>query len=141
MTSVATMTTDRIPPGWSTGSVASFTWLGMNRQAMYSATTASGRVMKKTELQSKPVSRAPARSGPRTEIPPPSADHRAIVLVRPGPAQRAVIRASVVGNAIPAARPPSRRAANSTPMDGANPARSDAGIARPVPAISIILRP
>ena len=50
---------------------------------------------------------------------PPIADHRAIERVRAGPDHKAVIRASVVGNAIPADRPPSTRATNSTTSLGA----------------------
>ncbi len=49
-TSAATSTTDRIPPRLSTGSVVSLTWLGTKRRAMSSATTASGSVIRKTEL-------------------------------------------------------------------------------------------
>ena len=65
---------------------------------MYSATTASGSVMRNTELQSKPVSSAPASSGPSAAIAPPRPDHSAIERVRPGPGTHsAVISASVVG--------------------------------------------
>ncbi len=84
-TSAATITTERMPPRLSTGSVVSLTWEGTKRSAMNSATTASGSVIRKTEPQSKLVSRAPATSGPSDEIAPPSADQRAIDLVRAGP--------------------------------------------------------
>ena len=63
-----------------------------------------------TEPHQKCSSSAPAISGPSAAIAPPSADQSAIERVRPGPDQSAVISASVVGNAIPAERPPSRRA-------------------------------
>ncbi len=62
--------------------------------------------MKNTEPQSNCVSRAPASSGPAAEIAPPRPDHKAIERVRAGPDHRAVISASVVGKAMPAARPP-----------------------------------
>ncbi len=68
-------------------------------------------------------------------------DHNAIERVRAGPDHSAVISASVVGNAIPADRPPTTRAANSTPMLGASAASSDAGIDSPIPSSSISLRP
>jgi hypothetical protein len=68
-------------------------------------------------------------------------DHSAIDLVRAGPDHSAVMRASVVGNAMPAARPPSTLATNSTTSVGAQAARRLAGIASMVPTTSIILRP
>ena len=84
---------------------------------------------------------APATSGPSAAIAPPSADQSAIDFVRPGPDHSAVIRASVVGYAIPAASPPPTRATKSTSSDGAKAASSDMGIASAVPRMSIILRP
>ena len=87
------------------------------------------------------MSNAPDKSGPSAEIAPPSADHNAIDFVRSGPDHNAVIRASVVGYAIPAATPPNTRAANSTSIDGAKAASRHAGIANPVPSNSIRLRP
>ena len=75
-----------MPPRLSTGSVVSLTWAGTNRQAMNSATTASGSVTRKTEPHAKRSSRKPATSGPSAAIAPPSADHSAIERVRPGPA-------------------------------------------------------
>ena len=89
-TSAATSTTDRIPPKSSTGSVASFTWLGTRRLAITTATTASGSVIRKTEPHQNRSSRKPAASGPRAEIAPPMPDHSAIDLVRAGPDHRAV---------------------------------------------------
>ena len=86
-------------------------------------------VARKTEPQSKCSSSAPDISGPSAEIAPPMPDHSAIARVRPGPDHSAVISASVVGKARPAATPPSSRAANSTPSDGAKPASRQAGIA------------
>jgi hypothetical protein len=97
--------------------------------------------MTKTEPQSKWSSSAPESSGPRAEIAPPSPDQSAIAFVRGGPDQRAVISASVVGNAMPAASPPSRRATKSTSTEGAKAASSAAGIANEVPRTSISLRP
>jgi hypothetical protein len=108
---------------------------------MYSATTASGSVTRKTEPQSNSVSSAPDRSGPSAEMAPPRADHSAIDFVRAGPDHSAVMRASVVGKAMPAASPPTRRARNSTSIDGARVATRDAGIASAVPRMSISLRP
>jgi hypothetical protein len=48
-TTAATRITERTPPRLSTGSVPSFTWAGTSLAAMNSATTASGRVIRKTE--------------------------------------------------------------------------------------------
>ena len=86
-----------MPPRLSTFSVVSLTWAGTNRMAMTSATTASGRVTRKTEPHSKCSSRNPDTSGPSAAIAPPSADHSAIDRVRAGPDHSAAIRASVVG--------------------------------------------
>ena len=91
-----------MPPRLSTGSVASFTWLGTNFSAMTSATTASGSVTRNTEPHQKCSSSAPAISGPSAEMPPPIADHSAIDLVRDCPDHSAVMSASVVGYAMPA---------------------------------------
>ncbi len=68
-------------------------------------------------------------------------DHSAIAFVRPGPDHSAVISASVVGKAIPAARPPKIRAPTSTPTLEAVAARIAAGIESAVPSTSISLRP
>ena len=68
-------------------------------------------------------------------------DQRAIDFVRPGPAQRAVIKASVVGNAMPAESPPSTRAPKRTSSEGAQAASRQAGIERAMPRMSISLRP
>ena len=108
---------------------------------MYRATTASGNVMKKTEPQSNWVSSAPAIRGPSAEIPPPRPDHSAMDFVRSGPDHSAVISASVVGYAMPAAIPPRSRARKRTSMDGARAASRETGIASPVPRRSISLRP
>ena len=78
---------------------------------------------------------------PKRDMLPPSPDHSAIERVRAGPDHSAVISASVVGKAMPAARPPIRRAKNSTVIEGASAASSAAGIASAVPSISISLRP
>ena len=86
---------------------------------MTSATTASGRVIRKTDPHSNSSSSAPATSGPSDAMAPPRADHSAIDFVRPGPDQSAVISASVVGYAIPAASPPPTRATKSTSSEGA----------------------
>ena len=127
-TSAATSTTDRMPPRLSTGSVASLTWAGPRSIAITSATTASGRVIRKTEPHQKCSSSKPDSSGPSAEIAPPSADHRAIDFVRAGPDHSAVISASVVGYAMPAASPPSTRATTSTVSEGAHAASRQAGI-------------
>ena len=74
-------------------------------------------------------------------IAPPIADHSAIDRVRCGPDQSAVMRASVVGYAMPAAMPPTMRAMMSTVTVGANAARRAAGSDRTTPMTSIILRP
>ena len=108
---------------------------------MKRATTASGRVTKNTEPQSKPVSSAPESSGPSAAIAPPRADHRAIDFVRAGPDHNAVIRANVVGKAMPAATPPTSRAQNRTSIDGAKAATTHIGMDSPVPSSSISFRP
>ncbi len=68
-------------------------------------------------------------------------DHSAIDVVRRGPDHSAVIRARVVGNAMPADNPPPSRATNSTESLGAYAASSANGIASAVPRTSISLRP
>jgi hypothetical protein len=72
---------------------------------------------------------------------PPRPDQSAIAFVRPAPTQSAVISESVVGNAIPAASPPSTRAPKSTSTEGAKAASSEAGIASDVPTTSSSFRP
>ena len=96
---------------------------------------------RKTEPHQKCDIRIPAHSGPTAAIAPPTPDHRAMARVLGAPAQSAVISASVVGYAMPAASPPNTRAAKSTVSLGANAASSDAGMARPVPSTSMSLRP
>ena len=96
-TTLATSTIDRMPPRLSTGSVVSFTWAGTSTTASTKATTANGSVIRKTDPHQKCSSSAPAVSGPSAEMAPPRADHRAIDLVRAGPAHSAVMRARVVG--------------------------------------------
>ena len=54
-------------------------------------------MIRNTEPHQNSSSSAPESSGPSEEIAPPMPDHSAIDLVRPGPDQSAVIRASVVG--------------------------------------------
>ena len=80
-------------------------------------------------------------SGPSRATPPPSADQSAIDFVRACPDQSAAIRASVVGYAMPAESPPTRRATKSTVSDGAKPARSEAGMDRHIPSTIMSLRP
>jgi hypothetical protein len=140
-TSAATIRIESIPPRLSTGSVVSFTWAGISRTAAWRATSASGSVIRKHEPQSNCSKSAPETIGPSADSAPPIADQSAIAFVRSGPDQSAVISASVVGNAIPAARPPSTRAPNSTSTDGASPAISDAGIVTAMPSTTISLRP
>ena len=79
--------------------------------------------------------------GPSEAIAPPSADHRAIDFVRPGPDHNAAINANVVGYAIPADSPPITRAMNSTTSLGANAASRHAGTDSAIPSSSISLRP
>jgi hypothetical protein len=109
--------------------------------AISSAIAARGRVTRNTEPHSKRSSRKPETSGPRLAMAPPSADQSAIDLVRAGPAQRAVMRARVVGYAMPADRPPRSRAAMRTSMVGANAASRHAGIDSATPRMSMSLRP
>ena len=71
MTSAPIITADRTPPRLSTGSVDSLNWAGTCRQAMYSATSASGIVTRNTDPQAKCSSRKPESSGPRAAMPPP----------------------------------------------------------------------
>ncbi len=120
---------------------ASCTWAGTRRIASRSATTASGSVRRKTEPHQLFSRSNPDRSGPSEEIAPPIPDQSAIDFVRAGPRQSAVMSASVVGNAMPAARPPPTRARNRTSSFGAHAARRLNGIASVVPTTSIILRP
>jgi hypothetical protein len=71
----------------------------------------------------------------------PMPDHSAMDWVRPGPDQRAVISASVVGKAMPAESPPPTRATNSTCSFGDHAASRLKGMASPVPRRSISFRP
>src|SRR5580765_5348910 len=106
------------------------------------ATSASGKVKRNTDPHQKCSSRMPAQRGPSAAIAPPTPDQRAIAFVRPGPGvQSAVISASVVGYAIPAASPPPTRAMNNTVSDGAYAASNDIGIANDVPRMSNSFRP
>ncbi len=98
-------------------------------------------VIRNTEPQAWCSSSAPDSSGPSADIEAPMLDHRAIAFVRAGPAHSAVTSASVVGKAIPAARPPKMRAPTRMPALEAVAARIEAGIARNVPSTSISLRP
>ena len=95
--SAPTMSAERIPPRLSTASDVSFTWAGTYRQAMNSATAASGSVTRKTDPQTNRSSSRPAMSGPIAAIAPPVADQSAIECVLDGPDQSAAISANVVG--------------------------------------------
>ncbi len=139
--SAPTRTAESSPPRLSTGSVASFTWEGISFIVVGIATMISGTVTRKTEPHQNSSSSRPAMSGPIAEIAPPVADHSAIDFVRPGPDHSAVMRASVVGYAMPAASPPTIRATMSTSMVGAHAATRPAGSERATPSRSIILRP
>src|SRR5437867_10879573 len=97
--------------------------------------------MRKTDPHQKCWSSRPEKRGPSAAIAAPSPDHNAIDFVRAGPDQSAVISARVVGNAIPALKPPPTRATNNTVSDGAHAARRLNGTASAVPTISIIVRP
>ena len=98
------MMIERMPPKLSTGSVVSLTWEGTNLREDQ-RDHRQGRVTRKTDPQSKCSSKAPETSGPGAEMPPPMPDQSAIARVF-CPDQSAVIKASVVGNAMPAeARP------------------------------------
>ncbi len=105
------------------------------------ATNARGKVIKNTEPQSLKLNRYPEIMGPRAAMAAPIPDHRAMALVRFCPDHRAVIRASVVGKAIPAAKPPMIRAKIRISMEGAKPAMMEEGMASRVPRISIIFLP
>ncbi len=94
-----------------------------------------------TEPHGKTWSSEPDTSGPSTAEPVPSADHRAMALVRAGPDHSTVIRASVVGKVRPAPSPPMTRAAIRTSVEGAMPATREAGIASDIPITIIRLRP
>ena len=96
---------------------------------------------RKTDPHQKCSSSRPESNGPRAEIAPPSADQSAIDFVRAGPDQSAVISASVVGYAMPAASPPRSRATNRIVSVGAYAASRLAGIASAVPTINMSFRP
>src|SRR5207247_5072689 len=66
---------------------------GTKKNAITRATTASGKVRRKTDPHQKCSSSSPDSSGPSAEIPPPMPDQSAIDFVRPGPDQSAVIKA------------------------------------------------
>ena len=85
------------PPRWSTGLVDSLTWLGTYRSAKTNATTANGMLIKKHDPHQKALRQAPASRGPMAAREAPMADHAAMARTRPGPLQRAVIKARVVG--------------------------------------------
>jgi hypothetical protein len=139
--SAATITIERTPPRLSTGSEVSLTCAGTSRIAITSAITANGSVIRNTEPHEWCRSTAPDSSGPSADIEAPIPDHSAIGFVRAGPDHSAVINASVVGKAIPAASPPKMRAPTSTPTLDAVAARIAAGIDSAVPSTSISLRP
>ena len=140
-TRATTPTIERIPPRWSTGSVVSFTWLGTTAAARARAPTASGAVSRNTEPHQAQVSSHPAAREATAIMAPPTADQRAIDRVRAGPSHRAVIRASVVGKAMPAATPPRTRARISTPIDGVQAASRAVGTVAAMPSTSSSLRP
>ena len=125
----------------STDSVVSFTCAGTNFSASSRATMESGRVSRNTEPHQKCSSRIPEHSGPSDEIAPPVAAHSAIARVRAAPDQSAVISASVVGYAMPAASPPRMRATIRMYSFGAHAARQSAGIVSSIPPISSSFRP
>ena len=140
-TTAPIITADSTPPRWSTGSVPSPTWLGSRRNARTRATRASGTVTRKGEPHQNLSRNSPDTSGPSAAIAPPRADQRAMDRVRFWPDHSAVMRASVVGNAIPAARPPTTRAPTRNQMSGAHAASMEAGMAIAVPMRSSSLRP
>ncbi len=140
-TRAPTISTETIPLRLSTGSVLSLTCAGTSRHAITSATTASGRVSRKTEPHQKWVTDHPAARGPSTANAAPMPDHSAIARVRAGPTQSAEIRARVVGKAMPAQSPPPSRATKRTSVDGAHAATRLNGIVAPVPMSSIRRRP
>ncbi len=132
---------DSTPPRWSTGSVVSLTWAGTTAAAASSAATASGAVTRKTEPHQATVRSHPASSDATASMAPPAADHRAIDRVRAGPSHSAVMRASVVGKAMPAATPPRTRATMRMPTVGAQAATSAVGTVPAIPRTSMRLRP
>src|SRR5208282_717783 len=141
ITSVPTNSAESTPPRWSTGSRVSLTWLGTKTSAIVRATTTTGKVIRNTEPHQKCSSSQPDVGGPSKAIAPPIPDHSAIALVRAVPDHSAVISASVVGKAMPAATPPSKRAATSRSALGAKAASRQAGTDSSMPSRSIILRP
>ena len=86
-----------MPPRLSTGSVVSLTWAGTNGTRHHERHHGERQGDQEDRAPPEVLQQEPASSGPSDEIAPPSADHKAIVLVRAGPDHRAVINASVVG--------------------------------------------
>ena len=80
---------------------------------------ANGSVNRNADPHQKSSSNQPAINMLSADAAPPTADQSAIERVRPGPFHSAVISASVVGYAIPAASPPRIRASTRTPTEGA----------------------
>ena len=106
-----------MPPRLSTGSTVSFTCAGTNSHREHERDHREGSVTRNTDPHQKCWSSPPATSGPSAEI-----ARRAPTTTRSarpaGPVHSAVISASVVGYAMPAARPPPSRAAKSTVVGG-----------------------
>ena len=141
-TSVATISTERMPPMWSSGMVDSFTCAGTLVITSTNAMAARGTAMRNTDPHQKYSSSSPATTGPSTAPPAPMADHRAIARARPAPSDhRAVMSARVVGNAMPAATPVKMRPATSTSVVGAQALMALAGTVSARPSSSMRRRP
>lgn len=139
--SAPTSTAARMPPRLSTGSVDSFAWAGTKITTSGIAMMISGIVMRNDAPHHRYSTMAPASSGPIAETAPPIADHSAMALVRAAPDHSAVIKASVVGYAIPAATPPAMRARFRISIDGAKAASTPVGSERMMPSRSMRRRP
>ena len=139
--SAPTMKIERTPPMLSTDSVVSFTCAGTNFSASSRATMESGRVSRNTEPHQKCSSRIPEQSGPSARSRRRSQPTARSRFVRAAPDHSAVISASVVGYAMPAASPPRMRATIRTYSFGAHAARQSAGIVSSIPPISSSFRP
>ena len=87
------------------------------------------------------INSAPASRGDIADIAAPSADHNAIARVRAVPNHNAEISASVVGYAMPAAKPPSSRDSASTSTFGARADITAAGMPAIKPMSNMFLRP
>ena len=104
--------------------------------------TATGTLSRKTPFQVATVRITPATMDPATLAMPLTPDHSAIAPVRAVPSrQRAVMRESVVGYAMPAASPVATRATIRNSTEGASADIRLATIVSTSPSMSSCLRP